>query len=144
MGLLGNVCRPTKNDHDERDLVFPLPPLVPSRKSIHNLPKTTSHQISHHQYDVPGIDPMISPHPRIQCVGPLQKDSHPEPERDHVLVSSRTSISKPSYHPTETTTVTRPNQNVTYVVRESWPPHQGSDSTKRARGTIPTPSMTGG
>ncbi len=98
----------------------PLPlPHPPKKQTIHNLPKTSPHQISHHQCDDPGIDPIVSPHPWIQCNGPLQKDPHPEPGSDRVLTSSRTLISSPpviEQHRTGTTTVTWPTQEVTYVI----------------------------
>ncbi len=121
MGLFGNTCRRTKNDPTERDLVFPLPPVDPQRKPIHNLPKTTSHQISHHQYDDPGIDPMNSPHPRIQYKGFTPRTK----KRPRVITIMNTHLN-PSWHCSVTTTVTWPNQNVTYVTSESpVPPTKG-------------------
>jgi len=65
MGLLENTRRPVKND-PEGTLTFPLFPLVRLKKNIHNLPETDPKQITHHQCDAPGIDPMVSPHTRIQ------------------------------------------------------------------------------
>jgi hypothetical protein len=44
MGLFKNTCRPAKPDPAERVLSLSLPPPVPSRKTIHNLPKKTFHQ----------------------------------------------------------------------------------------------------
>ena len=78
-----------------RVITISFAPRVPWRKTIHNLSKTPLHQISHHQYDVPGIDPMDSPYPRIQFNGPLRKDSHPGPTIDLVLTPSRTLVSRP-------------------------------------------------
>jgi len=71
------------------------PPPSPQEKKSTTYPKTSSHEISHHQCADPGIDPIGSPHPRIQCSGPLQKDPHPEPASDRVLTSSRTRIPSP-------------------------------------------------
>ena len=52
-------------------------------------------KLPHHQCAVPGIDPIDSPHPRIQCSGPLQKDPHPEPASGRALTPSRTRFSSP-------------------------------------------------
>ena len=41
------------------------------------------------------IDPIGSPHPRIQCSGPLRKDPHPEPASGRALTPSRTRFSSP-------------------------------------------------
>jgi hypothetical protein len=95
-GLFGTRVVQRKTNHTEGVLEFPLSlPRPPKNKNIHNLPKTPSHQISHHQYADPGIDPIGSPHPQIQYNGPLQKDSLPEPGSDLALTSSRTHISNP-------------------------------------------------
>jgi hypothetical protein len=80
-----NSCSPAKTPQQYVPWSSSFPPPTPRRKKpIHNLPKTPPHQISHHQCAAPGIDPIVSPHPRIQCSGPLQKDSHPEPANDRV------------------------------------------------------------
>jgi hypothetical protein len=85
-----------ENDSVVRDLEFPLPlPQPPKKITIHNLSQTSPYQISHHQCAYPGIDSIDSPHPRIQCIRPLEKVSHPEPSTEHVLTSSRTRISIP-------------------------------------------------
>jgi hypothetical protein len=49
----------------------------------------------HHQCAAAGIDPIGSPHPRIQCSGPLEKDPHPEPASGRALTPSRTRFSSP-------------------------------------------------
>jgi hypothetical protein len=86
----------------------------PKKKTTHNLPKTPPHQISHHRWTVPGIDPIGSRHPWIQ----------------------NTDL-KPSCHRTGTTTVTWPTQKVTYVIPGSKSSPQESDPTKRVRTTFP-------
>jgi hypothetical protein len=58
-------------------------------------PKTSPHQISHHQCVDPRIDSLVSPHLESKCSGPLHRDSHPKPANDRVLTSSRAHISSP-------------------------------------------------
>jgi hypothetical protein len=93
MGLFESVCRPVKTTQQflPWSLLFPCP--SPQRKKSTTYTKTSLHQISHHHCVAIGIDPIGSPHPWIQCNGPLQKDPHPEPSSDRVLTSSRTHIS---------------------------------------------------
>ena len=71
------------------------PPPPPQRRKSTTSPKTSPHQSSHHQCAAAGIDPIGSPHPRIQCSGPLQKDPHPEPASGRALTPSRTRFSSP-------------------------------------------------
>jgi hypothetical protein len=84
-----------ENDSAVLALTSPLPLPRPPKKKINNLPKNVSPSNFHQQCADPGIDPISSPHPRIQCSGPLQKDPHPEPASDRVLTTSRTRISRP-------------------------------------------------
>ena len=79
-------------------------PPAPPKKKINNLPKNVSPPICHHQCAVPGIDRIGSPHPRIQCSGPLQKDPHPEPASGRALRPSRTRFSSPVAIARETAT----------------------------------------
>jgi len=67
----------------------------PQEKKSTTYPKTSPIKTSHHQCADPGIDPIDSPHPRIQYSGPLQKDPHPEPGSDRALTPSRTRIPRP-------------------------------------------------
>ena len=79
MGLFENTRRPEKNDPVERDLVFslPRPRPPPTRVLKKNRPQPTQNdhpiKFAHDQCVVPGIDPMVSPHPRIQYRGLLQR-----------------------------------------------------------------------
>ena len=146
MGLFEDASRPAKNDPDERDLAFslPRPRPPPTRAQKKNHPQPTQNdppiKLPHYQCDAPGIDPMVRP----PSTNPVQrtpaKHSHPEPAIERALVTSRTRISTPLVIPRTNDRDVPPNQNVTYVIRESCPHHQGSDSTKRARASIPTPS----
>ncbi len=71
------------------------PPPSPPRKKSTTHPKTSPHQISHHQCADPGIDPIGKP-PSVNPVHRTQsKDSHPKPGSDRTLTSSRTLISSP-------------------------------------------------
>ncbi len=81
------------------ELLFSSP--APPRKKINNLPKTST--VCRHQCAA-GIDPIGSPHPRIQCSGPLQKDPHPEPASGRALTPSRTRFSSPLAIARETAT----------------------------------------
>ncbi len=75
------------------ELLFPSPD--PPRKKINNLPKNVSPPVCRHQCVVAGIYPIGSPHPLIQCSGPLEKDPHPEPASGRALTPSRTHFSSP-------------------------------------------------
>ncbi len=101
---------------------FSSPP-VPGRKTSTSYPKTSPHQISHHQCTDPRIDFLDSPHLESKCSGPLYKDSHPKPSRDRVLTPSRAHISSPLATTREQRPYLAPNRNVTHVIRgsRSWP-----------------------
>ena len=103
-------------------------------------PRRPPIKFPHYQCVVPGTDPMVSPHPRIQCSGPLQRihTQNPQPTTCQ-CPQELASEALPSSYGYNHFGVT--HQNVTYVVRESCP-HQGPSSTKRARASIPTPSAT--
>jgi hypothetical protein len=79
MGMFENACRPSQNDPAERVLVFslPRPRPPPTRVPKKNHPQPTQNappiKFPHYQCAAPGIEPMDSPHPRIQCIGPLQR-----------------------------------------------------------------------
>jgi hypothetical protein len=100
MGLFDNVCRPAKMTlmYVPWCCLFSTPvPLRqgPQRKPIHNPPKTpppSNFLITSalHQGQIPWAVPIRE----SSAVDP-SKDSHPEPATDHVLVSSRTRISRP-------------------------------------------------
>ena len=67
-----------RNDPDVRALTFslPHPRSPPTRTPKKNHPQPTQNRspikFSHYLCATPGTDPMDSPHPRIQCNGPLQ------------------------------------------------------------------------
>ena len=58
-------------------------------ENVQPVQNVSTSNFPHHQCDVSGIDPMIIPHPRIQCSGPCKRihtqnqestlDSYPEP-----------------------------------------------------------------
>jgi hypothetical protein len=99
-------------------LLFPSP--VPPRKKSTTYPKTSPHEIYHHQCTYPGIDP-IGKTPSINPVNrTTAKDSYTEPASDHMLTPSRTRF-RVLLSLDGATTVVRSNQNVTYVIRESRP-----------------------
>jgi hypothetical protein len=51
----------------------PLPlPLPPKEENQQPPQKRLPINLAHHQCAAAGIDPIGSPHPRIQCIGPLQ------------------------------------------------------------------------
>ncbi len=75
-GVFSSPLRPPKNNHPQ-----------PTQK---RLPIKTPH----HQYTVPGTDPLNSPHLRINCEDPTEY-SCPGWISDHVLTSSTTRISNP-------------------------------------------------
>ena len=74
------------------ELLFPSP--APPRKKDQQPPQKRLPPVCRHQCAA-GIDPIGSPHPRIQCSGPLQKDPHPEPASGRALTPSRTRFSSP-------------------------------------------------
>ncbi len=94
MGLFEIACRPV-TDPAERTLALSLPPPTPQEKKSTTHPKMSPHQIFHHQYVTPGIDPIV----KLPSVNPVYrthgKDSHPKPANYHVLTSSRTRLSRP-------------------------------------------------
>ena len=141
MDLFENTCRP-KHDPAECDLVFSLPPPAPSRKTVHNLPKTSLHQ------DVPS--PMFCPRDRShdqspsmkQLCGPRRGFIPPEPTNDHVLTPSRTLISSSLVIARTTTSVTRPtaecdlrHQRILFQQKEC--PHNGPDPDYPLTGPSP-------
>ena len=74
----------------------PLPlPRPPKEENQQPPQKRLPINLAHHQCAAAGIDPIGSPHPRIQCSGPLQKDPHPEPASGRALTPSRTRFSSP-------------------------------------------------
>ena len=74
----------------------PLPlPRPPKEENQQPPQKRLPINLAHHQCAAAGIDPIDSPHPRIQCSGPLQKDPHPEPASGRALTPSRTFFSSP-------------------------------------------------
>jgi hypothetical protein len=95
MRLFESVCSPAKTTQQYLPWILLFPSPAPPRKKSTTYPKTSPHQISHHQCAVPGIDHIGSPHPWIQCSGPLQKDPHLKPASDRALTPSRTRISSP-------------------------------------------------
>jgi hypothetical protein len=129
MGLFETTCLLRKRLNSTCPDGSSSPPPPPPRNN-HPQPTQNTHPIKfpHYQCVVSGTDPMNSPHPRIQC-------THPEPASDRTSDLKNTHL-KPSRHRTGTTTVTHPQQNVTYVIRGSCP-HQGPSSTKRAGSTFP-------
>jgi hypothetical protein len=102
----------TCDDSAVLDLTSPLHPPPPPKKKIHNHPKHLLIKTSPHQCDVPGIDPMSSPHLRINCADPTE-DSCPGRITVRVLASSRTRLSKVSCHCTGTASVVFPQTNAT-------------------------------
>jgi hypothetical protein len=95
MGLFNSACRPAKTDPTGRDLALSLPPPVPTRKK-HPQPAQNAFpsRLPHHPCAAPGADSRNNPHLRMNCAD-LSEDSCPGRIRDHVLVSSRTHISRP-------------------------------------------------
>ena len=85
--------------HPGAALPLPLPP----KKKDQQPPQTRLPPLCRHQCAA-GIDPIGSPHPRIQCSGPLQKDPHPEPASGRALTPSRTRFSSPLAIARETAT----------------------------------------
>ncbi len=83
------------------ELLFPSP--APPRKKDQQPPQKRLPPVCRHQCAA-GIDPIGSPHPRIQCSGPLQKDPHPEPASGRALTPSRTRFSSPLAIARETAT----------------------------------------
>jgi len=84
-----------ENDSAVRTLEFLFPSPVAPRKKSTTYPKTSPHEISHHQCTYPLIDPIG----KLPSINPVHrttaKDSYPEPASDHALTSSRTRISSP-------------------------------------------------
>ncbi len=101
---------------------FLFPPPHPQEKTSTSYPKTSPHQISHHQCVNPRIDSLDSTHLESKCSGPLHKDSHPKPASDRVLTPSRSHISSPLTTAREQRPYRTPNRNVTHVIRgpRSW------------------------
>ena len=78
-----------ENDSAVLALTSPLSLPLPPKKKIHNHPKRLLIKTSPHQCDAPGIDPMSSPHLRINCTDPTE-DSCPGRITVRVLTPSRT------------------------------------------------------
>jgi hypothetical protein len=110
------------------------------RKLVY-LPKNDSPSNFHHQWPDPGIDPIQS-HPRIQCSWPLQRDSHTEPASEHVLTPSRVRIWIPLPIARQQRPWHTPNQDVTYVIRESHPELPRARFFKKKDQNIPPPRTT--
>jgi hypothetical protein len=78
---------------DPSQFLFPCP--APPRKKSTTHPKTSPHEISHHQCTYPDIDPIDKP-PSINPVNwTTANDSYPQLASDRVLTPSRTCISSP-------------------------------------------------
>ncbi len=92
----------------------PLPlPLPPQKKTSTPYPKTSAHQISHHQCTDPRIDSLVS--------------------RAHISIPLATAREQRPYR--------TPNRNVTYVIKGSRScPHQEPHPSKQARSNIPPPN----
>jgi hypothetical protein len=110
----------------------------PQEKRSTIYPKTSPHQISHHQCTYPDIDPKGKP----PSTNPVQrtpgKGSTPRTSKRPRVDVIKNKHLKPPCHYTGTTTVVYPNQNVTYVIRKPSSPPQEPNPTKRARATFPT------
>jgi hypothetical protein len=91
MGLFKNTCRPAKTDPVERDLTISLPPPDPTRKTIHNLTKTSPPQDLLITNDLTRDRFPGQTHLRINSVD-LGEDSYPGQINDHVFVLSGTHI----------------------------------------------------
>jgi hypothetical protein len=147
MGLFDDACRPAKNDPAVRALTLSLPrPRPPPDKGPKEKPSTTHPKRPPHQISsLPVRCPKDRPHGQSPSTNPVQrtpaKGFTPRTRNRPCVSAVKNTNLKLSLHRTGTTTVERPHQNVTYVIRESCP-HQGSSSTKRARASIPTPIAT--
>ena len=120
----------------------PLPlPRPPKKKTSTSYPKTSPHQISHHQCADPRIDSLGSPHPCVQVQRTPAQGSTPKTRKRPRADAVKNTHLKPSCHRTGTTTVPRPNRNVTCVIRgsRSWS-HQEPHPSKQAGANIPPPS----
>ena len=113
-----------------------------AKKKINNLPKNASPSnlpspvyLSRHRSHRQA--PIHKSSASDYCKGSIPRTS----ERPRVDDIKNASV-EPSCHCTGTTTVVRPNQNVTYVIREPSSPPQEPDSTKRPRAIIPPPNAT--
>ncbi len=112
------------------------PPLTPPKK---NYPQPTQN-VSPSNFPSPVLCPRDRSHRQSPSVSPVQRTpakgfTPRTSKRPHVDVIKNTNL-KPSCHRMGTTTVTRPTQKVTYVIRGSTFPPQESDPTKRARATF--------
>jgi hypothetical protein len=88
------------------------PPPPPQEKNPQPTQKRLPIKTSPHQCAAPGIDPMRSPHLRINCADPTE-DSCPGRITVCVLASSRTRLSNLSCHCTDTASVAFPQTNAT-------------------------------
>ncbi len=113
MGLFENARRPA-TDPADRALTSSLPPPPPQEKNQQPTQKMSPHQIFHHQYADPGIDPIGKP-PSVNPVHRTHtKDSHPKPTSDHALTPSRTRLSSPLVTTREQHGGNRQNASVVY------------------------------
>jgi hypothetical protein len=116
MGLFDNVCRSVKTDPVVRDLTFPLPPPTPTRKTFHNLPKKTSHQVFFSPMRWPRDRSHRQRPPTNQLYGPYRGFVTGSNKRPGVQTIRNTHL-KPSCHHMGTTTVTyhKTNSSTTCV-----------------------------
>jgi hypothetical protein len=123
----------------------PLPlPRPPKEK---NYPQPTQN-VFPSNFPSPVLCPRDRSHRQSLSTSPVQRTpakgftpSNPRTSKRPRVDATKNTNLKPACHRTGTTTVTRPTQKVTYVIRGSSFPPQESDPTKRARATFPKPTQ---
>ena len=138
MGLFERARRPEKTTQQYLPCRFLFPSPAPPKKKINNLPKNASPS------NLPS--PVYLSRHRSHRQAPIHKSSASDYWKGFIprtIKRPRVDVIKnehlePSCHCTGTTTVVLPNQNVTYVIRESSSPHPRTRFPKRARATFPT------
>jgi hypothetical protein len=91
---------------------FSSPPPPRPEKTIHNLPKTPSHQTSSSPILCPGVDSLSSPHLRMNCAD-LTEDSCPGRISDPVLAPSRHASQASCHHGTQRPSISHTKRNPT-------------------------------
>jgi hypothetical protein len=142
MGPFESVCRPV-TDPDDRALVRSLPPPPPQEKTSTSYPKTSPHQISHHQCADPRIDSLGSPHLESKCSA-LAQGFTPKTRKRPCADDVKSAYLNPSCHRTGTTTVPRPKPECDQrYQRIPLLAHQEPHPSEQAGATFPHQAQSG-